>query len=98
MEETLSITKKAIHKSLEEGIARKPQLVEKLEVVCLRKTDSEKLAYVGSQLPKSIKEEIVKCLLENLDVFAWIPNDMPGISPKVICHHLNVDPQFKPIK
>lgn len=40
----------------------------------------------------------MKCLRENLDVFAWTPNDMPGISLDVICHHLNVDPKFKPVR
>jgi len=40
----------------------------------------------------------VKCLQENLDVFAWTPNNMPGINPEVICHHLNLDPQFKQIR
>ena len=97
-EETLSIAEKAIHKSLEEGTARKPQFVEKLEAVYLSDTDPEKLAYVGTQLPVLIKEEIVNCLKQNLDVFAWTPKDMPGISPNVICHHLNVDPQYKPVR
>ncbi|XP_052197344.1 uncharacterized protein LOC127804512 [Diospyros lotus] len=60
--------------------------------------DSEKVAYVGSQLPEHTKEEIARCLRENSDVFAWKPKDMPGISPEVICHHLNVDPQFKPVR
>ncbi|XP_052170472.1 uncharacterized protein LOC127786825 [Diospyros lotus] len=96
-EETLSIAEKAIHKSLEEEIARKPQPVEELEAVHLSDADPEKLAYVGTQLPKSVKEEIVECLRKNLDVFAWTLKDMPGIKPDVICHHLNVDPQFKPI-
>ncbi|XP_052193948.1 uncharacterized protein LOC127802273 [Diospyros lotus] len=96
-EETLSIAEKAIHKSLEEETARKPQPVEKLEAVRLSDTDPEKLVYVGMKLPKPVKDEIMGCLRENLDVFAWTPRDMPGISPDVICHHLNVDPQFKPV-
>ncbi|XP_052210357.1 uncharacterized protein LOC127813436 [Diospyros lotus] len=97
-EETLSIAEKAIHKSLAEEIARKPQPVEELEAVHISDTDPEKLAYVGTQLPKSVKEEIVECLRKNLDVFAWTPKDMLGIKPDVICHHLNVDPQFKPVR
>ena len=98
MEETLSIAEKAIHKSLAEEIARKPQPVEELEAVHLSDTDPEKLAYVGTQLSELTKEEIVNCLKQNLDVFAWTPKDMPGISPNVICHHLNVDPQYKPVR
>ena len=97
-EETLSIAEKAIHKSLAEQITRKPQPVEELEAVYLSDTDPENLTYVGTQLPELVKEEIVNCLKKNLDVFAWTPKDMPGISPNVICHHLNVDPQYKPIR
>ncbi|XP_052185282.1 uncharacterized protein LOC127796919 [Diospyros lotus] len=97
-EETLSIAEKAIHKSLEEETARKPQPVEELEAVRLSDIDPEKLVYVSTKLPKPVKEEIMGCLRENLDVFAWTPRDMPGISPDEICHHLNVDPQFKPVR
>ena len=35
---------------------------------------------------------------ENLDVFVWSHENMPGISPKVIEHKLNVDPEKKPIQ
>ena len=40
----------------------------------------------------------MKCLRENLDIFAWSPDDMLGIHPDMICHHLNVDPQFRPVR
>ncbi|XP_052181999.1 uncharacterized protein LOC127794788 [Diospyros lotus] len=83
-----SFTKKAVYK---------PQPVEKLEVIRLCESKLEKEAHVGSQLPEKLKHEIVVCLKENMDIFAWAPADMPGINPKVICHHLNVDPHFKPM-
>ena len=95
IEETLSIIEKTIHKSLAKEIACKPQPVKELEAVCLRDSNPKKLVYMGTQLPKLVKEEIVKCLRENLDVFSYTPNDMPRINPVVICHHLNVDPQFR---
>ncbi|KAL5542329.1 hypothetical protein UlMin_010039 [Ulmus minor] len=37
-------------------------------------------------------------ILEHHDVFAWSYEDMPGIDPNVIVHHLNIDPNFKPVK
>ena len=33
-------------------------------------------------------------LLQNLDVFAWSVEDVPGVNPEVITHHLNVDPVY----
>ena len=37
-------------------------------------------------------------LCRNLEVFARSHEDMPGISPEVIVHVLNVDPDIKPVK
>ena len=45
-----------------------------------------------------MKSMLVQLLKENLDVFAWSHEDMPGTSPKVIEHKLNVDPKKKPIR
>ena len=47
-EETLSIAKQAIHKSLTGVSAYKPQPMEKLEAWHLSETDPEKLTYVSS--------------------------------------------------
>ena len=48
-------------------------------------------------LSPEIRTRLVQFLKENLDVFAWSPDDMLGISPKVIQHKLNVDPEKKPV-
>ena len=37
-------------------------------------------------------------LKTNKKSFAWSAVDMPGIDPSIICHELNVDPSFKPMK
>ncbi|KAL0445067.1 UNVERIFIED_CONTAM: Retrovirus-related Pol polyprotein from transposon.6 [Sesamum latifolium] len=44
------------------------------------------------------KEEIILCLQHNADIFAWAPQDLEGIDPKVITYHLNIDPSIKPVK
>ena len=36
-------------------------------------------------------------LKEHVDVFAWTPEEMPGVDPNIICHRLNVDPKHKPV-
>ena len=35
---------------------------------------------------------------DNLDVFTWSHEDMLGIPANIIQHHLNVDPEKKPIQ
>uniref|UniRef100_A0A2N9J4R0 Uncharacterized protein n=1 Tax=Fagus sylvatica TaxID=28930 RepID=A0A2N9J4R0_FAGSY len=47
---------------------------------------------------KGVLLRIPSFLKNNLDVFAWTHDDMPGIDPATICHKLNVDPSIRPIK
>ena len=37
-------------------------------------------------------------LIQNVDVFAWSPYEVPGMDPEFIVHKLNVDPSFPPKK
>ncbi|KAL0290955.1 UNVERIFIED_CONTAM: hypothetical protein Sradi_7038400 [Sesamum radiatum] len=53
---------------------------------------------MGAHLRGKTKEEIIKCLRRNADIFAWALQDLEGIDPRVITHHLNIDPGIKPVK
>ena len=39
---------------------------------------------------------MVDLLRRNVDVFAWDAYEAPGLDPKFICHHLNVNPSISP--
>ena len=54
--------------------------------------DSEKFFQIGSQLPPQEKEELIKFLRRNIDVFAWNAYKASGVGPEFIYHHLNVNP------
>ena len=58
--------------------------------------DPERFFQVGAQLPLEEKEELVELLRRNVDVFAWDAYEAPGLDPKFICHHLNVNPSVTP--
>ena len=45
-----------------------------------------------------MKKEIISFLKDNLDVFTWSHEDMIGIPTNIIQHHLNVDPERKPVQ
>ena len=45
-----------------------------------------------------MRTRLVQFLKENLNVFAWSHEDMPGISPEVIQHKLNVNLERKPVQ
>ena len=68
------------------------KLAQKLEDVNLVKEDATKVTKVGVGLDSDLKEKIVEFLKQNLDIYAWTHEDMPGIDNKVIEHKLNVDP------
>ena len=53
---------------------------------------------IGSQLPHQEREELIEFLRKNIDVFAWNAYEAPGVDPKFICHHLNVNPLIAPKK
>ena len=39
---------------------------------------------------------MVDLLRRNVDVFAWDAYEAPGLDPKFICYHLNVNPSINP--
>ena len=55
-----------------------------------------KITRIGTTLSPEMKSMLVQFLKENLNIFAWSHEDMPGISPRVIEHKLNVNPEKKP--
>ena len=74
-----------------------PEIAEKLEMVELVEGDPTKTTQVGIILNLQTKKEIISFLKDNLDVFTWSHEDMPGIPANIIQHYLNVDPEKKPI-
>ena len=74
-----------------------PEIVEKLEMIELVKGDPAKTTQVGTSLNPKTKEEIISFLKDNLDMFAWSHEVMPGIPENIIQHRLNVDPEKKPV-
>ena len=72
--------------------------VEALEVVELIEGQVTKTTRIGMTLSSEMRAKLVQFLKENLDVFAWSHEDMPGIAPEIIQHKLNVNPDKKPVQ
>ena len=75
-----------------------PEIVEKLEMIELVEGSPKKTTQIGTNLSPRIKEGVINFLKDNLNVFAWSHEDMPGIPASLIQHCLNVDPEKKPIQ
>ena len=70
---------------------------EALEDIFLDEDDPGKSTRIGADLEGKIKKDLTRFLRENIDVFAWSHEDMPGIDLSVITHCLNIYPFSKPV-
>ena len=81
-------------------IGKRQKLVEpteKLEVIVLDDEKPDKTTNIGIKMDGRIREPLIEFLKDNIDIFAWTHEDMPGIDPSVISHKLNVDLSMCPI-
>ncbi|RDX92876.1 hypothetical protein CR513_24939, partial [Mucuna pruriens] len=44
-----------------------------------------------------MERQLIRFLLKNRDVFTWSPEDMPGIDPNFLYHHLSFAPRTCPM-
>ena len=71
--------------------------MEALETISLTEGEITKTTRIGTTLSPEMRRRLIQFLKENLDIFAWSHEDMPGIFPEVIQHKLNVNPERKPV-
>ena len=50
---------------------------------------------IKKNLPSKFKEKLVALLRNYHKCFAWFATNMPDINPKIACHKLAIDPNFK---
>ena len=60
--------------------------------------DTDRYFQIGTSMNDRERVEMLLFLLQNIDVFAWSPYEVPGVDPEFIVHRLNVDPLFPPKK
>ncbi|GKD52695.1 hypothetical protein Tco_1281671 [Tanacetum coccineum] len=61
------------------------------EKVLVNSAFSEEAITIGSQFSAKCREQLIRLLKDNMDVFAWQPSDMAGIPRRLIRHTLNVN-------
>ena len=72
--------------------------IEVLEDISLNENNPERCTRVGANLEEKTKKDLIHFLKKTIDVFAWRHEDMQGIDPNVITHHLNVCSSSKPVR
>ena len=69
-----------------------------LEDIPLEEGNPKKFTRIGTSMKEKMKQGLVQFLRENIDVFAWSHEEMPGMDLSVITHRLNVYPSSKPVR
>lgn len=70
---------------------------EELKKMIIDPSNPEKFFWIGCNLHQEETAELFQFLVANVDIFAWSPHEMRGITPEVIVHELQVNPARKPI-
>ena len=60
--------------------------------------DTNKYFQVGVSMSCEERVQVLLFPVQNIDVFAWDPYEVPGVDPGFIVHKLNVDPSYPPKK
>ena len=60
--------------------------------------DANRYFQVGSSMNEGDKIKMLLFLIQNVDMFAWSPYEVPRVDLEFIIHKLNVDPSFPPKK
>ena len=76
---------------------KRATVAERLENVRIL-LDTDRYFQIGSSMEDGDKIKVLLLLIQNVDVFAWSPYEVPGVDPEFIMHKLNVDPLFPPKK
>ncbi|KAM2340798.1 hypothetical protein ACFX1X_020214 [Malus domestica] len=82
----------------DDSFTQQAQPTEELEKISISKDYLDHMVKIGTTLSPPIQLALISFLQENTEVFAWSYDDMPGISPDIICHRLSIDPKTKPVR
>ena len=77
---------------------KEEEKVEALKTMELVDGEPTKTIRVGMTMSTDMKKKLVQFLKENLDIFVWSHEDIPGIPTEIIQQKLNVDPEKNPIQ
>jgi len=59
--------------------------------------DEERNTAIGIAMATAETEILHVTLKKNVNLFAWTPSDMPGVSPHIITHRLSVFKEVRPV-
>ncbi|KAM2501615.1 hypothetical protein ACFX1W_032265 [Malus domestica] len=82
----------------DDSFTQQAQPAEELDKVFISKYYPDRMVKIGTTLSPPIRLALISFLQENTGVFACSYEDMLGISPDIIYHHLSINPKTKPVR
>ena len=73
-------------------------LFDDLETVDLGTVDQPREMRIGTTLSTNERDGLLRLLKSYLDVFVWSYEDMPGLDPSIVQHHLPLVPHARPVE
>ena len=73
-------------------------LIEDTREVNIGSSKNPKLVHIAASLSQDQADLLFEVLREKIGRFAWSYQDMPRLDPKLVVHHLAVDPKIKPVR
>ncbi|GJT74568.1 reverse transcriptase domain-containing protein [Tanacetum coccineum] len=74
------------------------QVLEEKINIAIHPEYPEQIVALGSTLTEKGRKELCSLLKQNLDVFAWKPADMTGVSRSIAEHRLNIREECSPVR
>ena len=71
---------------------------ELLETINLGTVEDRKEVKVGANLEPSVKKRLTQLLQDNVEVFVWSYEDMPGLNTDIMVHRLPTKENFPLVK
>ncbi|GAU48966.1 hypothetical protein TSUD_188130 [Trifolium subterraneum] len=71
---------------------------EVIELINLGSEEEKKEIKIEASLEAFVKERVIVLLREYVDIFVWSYQDMPGLDPEIVEHHLPLKPECPPVK
>ena len=69
-----------------------------LEIIDLGITYQPREMRIGTILFADERDSLLRLLSSYLDVFVWSYEDMPGLNPSIVQHHLSLVAHARPVK
>src|SRR4051812_11323938 len=71
---------------------------EPIEVVNIGTDEEKKEIKIGAELEDTVKQRLIQMLRDNVEIFAWSYEDMPGLDADIVVHRLPIKENSPPVK